>query len=82
MSDSNKHPVSEVIEEHLQRYLDDLGEIPPNHIYPMVLAFIEKPILDVVMKHANQNQSLAAKYLGINRNTLHKKLVEHGLISH
>ncbi|SMC37842.1 helix-turn-helix domain-containing protein [Polynucleobacter kasalickyi] len=81
MPNSKKHPVSEVIEIHLQRYLDDLGEIPPNNIYPMVLAFIEKPVLDLVMKHANQNQSLAAKYLGMNRNTLHKKLVEHGLIS-
>lgn len=81
MPNSTKHPVSEVIEVHLQRYLDDLGEIPPSNIYPMVLAFIEKPVLDLVMKHANQNQSLAAKYLGINRNTLHKKLVEHGLIS-
>ena len=81
MTSQNKHPVSAVIEDHLQRYLDDLGDIPPSNIYPMVLTFVEKPVLDLVMKHANQNQSLAAKYLGINRNTLHKKLVEHGLLS-
>ena len=81
MTKSTKHPVSEVFEVHIQRYLDDLGEIPPSNIYPMVLTFIEKPLLELVMKHANQNQSLAAKYLGMNRNTLHKKLVEHGLLS-
>ena len=81
MTKSTKHPVSEVLEVHIQRYLDYLGEIPPSNIYPMVLTFIEKPLLELVMKHANQNQSLAAKYLGMNRNTLHKKLVEHGLLS-
>lgn len=80
MKNTPKHPVSEIIETHLQRYLDDLGDTPPNNIYPMVIAFVEKPILDLVMKHANNNQSLAAKYLGMNRNTLHKKLLEHGLI--
>lgn len=76
-----KHPVSEVIETHLQRYLDDLGDIPPSNVYSMVLLAIEKPMLITVMQHADQNQSLAAKYLGINRNTLHKKLLEHGIIS-
>ena len=81
MTNSTKHPVTEVLEIHLQRYLDDLGEIPPTNIYPMVLTFIEKPVLELVMKHANQNQSLAAQYLGMNRNTLHKKLIEHGLLS-
>jgi len=81
MTNSTKHPVTEVLEVHIQRYLDDLGEIPPSNIYPMVLTFIEKPVLELVMKHANHNQSLAAKYLGLNRNTLHKKLVEHGLLS-
>jgi Fis family transcriptional regulator len=46
----------------------------------MVLAVVEKPMLELVMQHAKQNQSLAAQYLGINRNTLHKKLVEHHLL--
>jgi Fis family transcriptional regulator len=46
----------------------------------MVLSVVEKPMLELVMAHAKQNQSLAASYLGINRNTLRKKLVEHRLI--
>jgi Fis family transcriptional regulator len=41
---------------------------------------MEKPVLELIMKHANQNQSLAAAYLGINRNTLRKKLLDHGLL--
>jgi Fis family transcriptional regulator len=40
----------------------------------MILAAAEKPLLDVVMKHADGNQSKAAEWLGINRNTLRRKL--------
>ncbi|HAT39817.1 MAG TPA: hypothetical protein DCW35_08205 [Polynucleobacter sp.] len=47
----------------------------------MVLTVVEKPMLELVMQHAKQHQSLAAQYLGINRNTLHKKLVEHQLLN-
>ena len=41
---------------------------------------VEKPILEVVMLRADGNQSHAAQMLGINRNTLRKKLQEHGLL--
>ena len=75
-----KHPISACIETQLQGYLDDLKGTPPEDIYQMVLAVVEKPMLELVMNHAKQNQSLAAQYLGINRNTLHKKLVEHQLL--
>lgn len=78
---NTKHPVTEMLEIHLQQYLDDLGDIPPSNVYHMVIASIEKPMLELIMKHANHNQSVAAEYLGINRNTLRKKLVEHGLIN-
>jgi Fis family transcriptional regulator len=78
--ENKKHPVTDVLELHLQRYLDDLGDIPPSNVYEMVISSIEKPMLALVMKHADDNQSLAAQYLGINRNTLRKKLLEHGLI--
>ena len=40
----------------------------------------EKPLLDVVMRHAEGNQSKAADWLGINRNTLRRKLLDHKLI--
>ena len=77
---TNKHPITECIETQLQSYLNDLRDTPPTDIYQMVLAVVEKPMLELVMQHAKQNQSLAAQYLGINRNTLHKKLVEHHLL--
>jgi Fis family transcriptional regulator len=77
---TNKHPITECIETQLQSYLSDLKGTPPTDIYDMVLAVVEKPVLELVMQHAKHNQSLAAQYLGINRNTLHKKLVEHQLL--
>ncbi|MBU3616213.1 helix-turn-helix domain-containing protein [Polynucleobacter sp. JS-Polo-80-F4] len=77
---TNKHPITECIETQLQGYLQDLKGTAPTDIYQMVLAVVEKPMLELVMQHAKQNQSLAAQYLGINRNTLHKKLVEHQLL--
>ena len=39
-------------------------------MYDMVMRVVEKPLLEVVMKHAEGNQSRAAEWLGINRNTL------------
>ena len=76
----NKHPISECVQTQLQCYFADLNGNPPDDVYRMVLSVVEKPMLEVVMQHAKQNQSLAAQYLGINRNTLHKKLTEHQLI--
>ena len=80
MNAPQQHPVSQTIEKHLKRYLDDLGETAPSNVYQMVLTVMEKPVLEIIMKNADQNQSLAAAYLGINRNTLRKKLLEHGLL--
>jgi Fis family transcriptional regulator len=40
---------------------------------------VERPLLEHVMDRADGNQSLAAQWLGINRNTLRRKLLEHGL---
>ena len=47
---------------------------------PMVLAAVERPMLEVVMQQAEGNQSKAADWLGINRNTLRRKLLDHKLI--
>jgi Fis family transcriptional regulator len=40
---------------------------------------VERPLLEIVMKHVKSNQCKAAEMLGINRNTLRKKLKLHGL---
>ena len=76
----SKESIQEVIQKSLEEYFDDLGEQQASNIYDMVVLTVEKPILQVVMMRADGNQSHAAQMLGINRNTLRKKLQEHGLL--
>jgi Fis family transcriptional regulator len=68
------------IRDSLDRYFKDLRGVEPAAMYEMILDVVERPLLDVVMQHAQGNQSRAADWLGINRNTLRRKLLEHKLI--
>lgn len=68
------------VRHSMQAYFDDLGDNEPHSIYDMVMHVVEKPLLEDVMARANHNQSLAAQWLGLNRNTLRKKLLAHKLI--
>ena len=80
MSNQNKKHIEECIRESLEGYFKDLRGVEPSAMYDMILRVVEKPLLDVVMKKAEGNQSRAAEWLGINRNTLRRKLVEHKLV--
>lgn len=72
--------IEECVRESLKAYFTDLeGETPAN-VYSMVLTLVEKPMLQEVMQQAEHNQSKAAEWLGLNRNTLRKKLIEHDLL--
>ena len=62
------------IQQSLQNYFMQLDGQDPANLYNMVLAEIELPLLKVVMRYTNGNQSKAAKILGISRGTLRKKL--------
>jgi Fis family transcriptional regulator len=61
-------------------YFRDLDGTDPTGLYDMLVKLVEKPLLDVVMTQSGQNQSRAAEWLGLNRNTLRKKLLEHDLL--
>ncbi|MCA1979208.1 MAG: Fis family transcriptional regulator [Thiobacillus sp.] len=63
----------------LNRYFKDLDGEAPSGIYNMVVGAVEKPLLTYILDRAEGNQTRAADMLGINRNTLRKKLREHGL---
>ena len=68
------------VRRSLNRYFKDLDGEEPSDIYDMVVKAVEKPLLLFIMDRAEGNQSRAAELLGINRNTLRKKLNEHGLL--
>jgi len=63
----------------LNRYFKDLDGEAPSEIYNMVVSAVEKPLLTYILDRAEGNQTRAADMLGINRNTLRKKMREHGL---
>ncbi|MEZ7829506.1 MAG: helix-turn-helix domain-containing protein [Brachymonas denitrificans] len=73
--------LEECVRSNLQLYLDDLQGIEPSNMYDMLLRVVEKPMLELVMEQTRNNQSRAAQWLGLNRNTLRKKLVEHGMLT-
>jgi Fis family transcriptional regulator, factor for inversion stimulation protein len=76
---SKKH-LEACVRDSLETYFKDLRGAEPHNIFDMVMQVVEKPLLDVVMQQADHNQSRAAEWLGINRNTLRRKLLEHKLI--
>ncbi|HEX5393437.1 MAG TPA: helix-turn-helix domain-containing protein [Rhodocyclaceae bacterium] len=72
--------ISDSVRRALNRYFRDLDGQQPHAIYDMVIRAVEKPMLEVIMKQANGNQSAAAEILGINRNTLRRKLTDYELL--
>ena len=67
------------IETLLDKYFNDLDGEKPNDVYDMVLHSVEKQLLIYIMNYAQGNQTRAAKILGLNRNTLRKKLEFYNL---
>jgi Fis family transcriptional regulator len=74
-----ENELSSTVRKMMKQYFKDLDGEKTCGIYNMVVNCVEKPLLEVVMNHAQGNQTRAAELLGINRNTLRKKLQEHGI---
>jgi Fis family transcriptional regulator, factor for inversion stimulation protein len=76
----SKQQIEETVRASLDAYFGDLRGTEPANLHDMMVRSVEKPLLEVVMARADQNQSRAAEWLGLNRNTLRKKLLEHKLL--
>ena len=72
--------IEESVRRNVQEYFKNLDGTAPAGVYDMLIRAVEKPLLEVVMAQAGHNQSKAADWLGLNRNTLRKKLLEHDLL--
>lgn len=75
----SKNILADNIENLLDQYFKDLSGESPNNLYNLVLSNVEKPLLLYVMNYSEGNQSKAASILGLNRNTLRKKLKIHNI---
>ena len=75
----SKKNIEECVRESLEAYFRDLRGTEPGALYDMVVRTVEKPLLEVVMQHAGHNQSRAAEWLGMNRNTFTDKMTKLGI---
>jgi len=76
----DENDIARYVRKAVNEYFQDLdGEEPSCSVFEMVMNCVEKPLIETVMHHADGNQTRAADLLGINRNTLRKKIIEHGI---
>jgi two-component system nitrogen regulation response regulator GlnG len=71
--------LEEIIERKLIECVRGLREHARANLYELIMGLVEKPLLRAVLRETGGNQVRAAHILGINRNTLRKKLTEHGI---
>ncbi len=71
--------LEEIIERKLLECVRGLRERASANLYDLIIGLVEKPLLRAVLRETAGNQVRAAQILGINRNTLRKKLTEHGI---
>ena len=77
---NEENEIAHHVRKSLEDYFRDLdGEQPSCAIYDMVMNCVEKPLIETVLFHAGGNQTRAAELLGLNRNTLRKKIQHHGI---
>ena len=65
----------------VRTYLEELDGQMGNDVYQMVLAEVEAPLLEEIMRYTRNNQTRASQMLGLNRGTLRKKLKQYGLLN-
>lgn len=75
----NESEMMRVVRRAIDGYFKDLDGEKPSGVYDMVINCVEKPLLEAVLHRVRGNQTHAAEMLGINRNTLRKKMKAHGI---
>jgi two-component system nitrogen regulation response regulator GlnG len=69
--------LTESVARHLQRYFDLHGDmLPPPGLYSRILREVETPLIEISLAATGGNQAKCAELLGINRNTLRKKITD------
>ena len=72
-------PLRKHVQITVSRYLKDMGKTAPENLYQMLLAEIEPPLIEEILKATAGNQSRAAAMLGITRNTLRTKMQRYSI---
>jgi Fis family transcriptional regulator len=77
---SQQNEIASAVTRTLNQYFKDLDGESPAALHELVMRSAERPMLEFVLAQTDGNQTLAAQMLGINRNTLRRKLAEYDLI--
>ncbi len=73
----NTDKLSGSVAQHLKRYFDlHGGMLPPEGLYQRILREVEAPLIEIALDATSGNQAKCAELLGINRNTLRKKITD------
>lgn len=73
------HSFDSVVELKISRFLDQLGSYFPENLHTLFMNKVEKPLIRQILLRTGGNQVQASRILGINRNTLRKKMKIYGL---
>lgn len=65
------------LDKSIKQYVRVMGQDSNGYLHELIMGGIEKPLVEIVLKETNGNQTQAANILGINRNTLRKKIAEY-----
>jgi two-component system nitrogen regulation response regulator GlnG len=68
--------LEELVRRKLSAYFVQTASLDPGDLYDVILAQVEKPLIELTLEHTSGNQLKAAEVLGINRNTLRKKITQ------
>ncbi len=75
----NETDLARSVRRAIDGYFRDLDGEKACGVYEMVISCVERPLLEAVLNRVQGNQTHAAQMLGINRNTLRKKMKAHGI---
>ena len=78
---NTENDMARMVRRAVEGYFRDLDGEKPCHVYDMVINCVEKPLIESVLSRVRGNQTHAAAMLGINRNTLRKKIRVLGIKS-
>lgn len=67
------------LQKTVKQYVSAMNGHENGHLHDLIVSGVEKPLVEMVLKETCGNQTQAANILGINRNTLRKKIKEYDL---
>lgn len=75
----DKYSMEDVVELKISRFLDQMGNFQPENMHDLIMCKVEKPLLVQILRRVGGNQVQASRILGINRNTLRKKMKSYNI---